>query len=53
MPSPALKALCMDYIVEVERGRFFGPFHKDVVASLRKSGALPEGAAVYARAGAD
>ena len=50
--APDLPALGMDCVVEVERGRWFGPFHADVVKALREKGDLPPGTRTYVRVGA-
>ncbi len=48
--APDLPELEMNIIVEMEPGRFFGPFHENVVRSLKKNGSLAKKARVYTRA---
>lgn len=44
----ALKSeLEMDWIVESEPGRFYGPTHRAVVDDLQRQGALPDGCRIY------
>ena len=40
-------ALEMDWIVENEPGRFYGPTHRDVIADLVKSGSLSDTCRIY------
>jgi len=45
--APSLASLGMKYVVEAERGKWFGPFHEDVVKRLKDSGAIAKSARVY------
>ena len=45
--APELRELGMHYVVEVERGRWYGPFHEQVVSALKTRGDLPPGARIY------
>lgn len=47
--APDVPALAMNRIVEVEPGRWYGPFHEDVVNALREKGTVPKSAKVYVR----
>lgn len=47
--APDVPALAMNRIVEVEPGRWYGPFHEDVVNFLREKGSVPKSAKVYVR----
>ena len=47
MPAPSLKELEMQWLVEAEPRKWFGPFHADVVRSLREKGSLPRDARIY------
>ncbi len=49
MPAQLMPELEMKWVVESEPGKFFGPFHRQVVISLAQSGQIPEGANVYRR----
>ena len=46
-PAETLAELEMVWAIELEPGRWFGPFHEEVVASLREKGSLPPAAKVY------
>ena len=50
IPAPDMPELGMRCVVEVEPGRWFGPFHEDVVNALKKNGSVPKAARVYVRA---
>ena len=50
--APELSALGMVWLVETEPGKFFGPFHTQVVQNLRARGGLPSGTIIYQRSGA-
>lgn len=47
--APDVPALAMNHVVEVEPGKWYGPFHEDVVKSLREKGSIPKSAKVYVR----
>ena len=51
--APSLAALGMRCVVEVERGKWFGPFHESVVESLKASGTVAKTAKVYLLAGSE
>jgi len=48
-PAQLLDDLQMQWVVEAELGKFFGPFNRAVVVRLAESGALPAGAKIYRR----
>ena len=48
-PAQLMPELEMKWVVEAEPGKFFGPFNRKMLASLEKSGGLPQGAAIYRR----
>ena len=48
-PAQLMPELEMKWVVEAEPGKFFGPFNRKMLAALDKSGAVPEGAAIYRR----
>ena len=47
VPPQTLPELEMDWLVETELGRFFGPFHRDLVKRIVADGSVPQGARVY------
>ena len=47
--APEVPQLNMRFIVELERGKWFGPFHEEVIKGLKRSGAIPKTARIYAR----
>ncbi len=49
IPAQMMGELEMEWVVEAELGKFFGPFNRKVVIHLAESGELPEGANVYRR----
>ena len=49
IPAPEQPALGMRFIVETERGVWFGPFHRNVVMSLKADGTLAKNARIYVR----
>ncbi|MCR5414897.1 MAG: DUF4339 domain-containing protein [Kiritimatiellae bacterium] len=49
IPAQLMEELEMEWVVEAEPGKFFGPFNRRLVVKLASSGELPEGAAVYRR----
>jgi len=48
-PAQLMDDLQMQWVVEAELGKFFGPFNRAVVVRLAESGALPAGAKIYRR----
>lgn len=46
-PAPLMRELGMEWLVETESGRFFGPFHRNVVESLRSRGMLLPSSRTY------
>ena len=46
-PAQLMPELEMKWLVETEPGKFFGPFHRQVVSSLFHEGQLPQGAKAY------
>jgi len=48
-PAQLMPELEMKWVVEAEPGKFFGPFNRKMLATLEKSGAVPEGSAIYRR----
>jgi len=49
LPAQLMDDLQMQWVVEAELGKFFGPFNRAVVVRLAESGALPAGAKIYRR----
>ena len=49
LPAQLMPELEMKWVVEAEPGKFFGPFHRKMVARLSASGGIPKGAAIYRR----
>ena len=47
IPAPSLPELEMVWLVETDPRKWFGPFHADVVASLKDKGSISEDARVY------
>ena len=47
LPAQLMPELEMKWLVETEPGKFFGPFHRQVVSSLFHEGQLPQGAKAY------
>ena len=45
--APSVPNLGMAWLVETEPGKWYGPFHADVVKGLSAKGALPAGTRVY------
>ena len=46
-PAQLMPELEMKWLVETEPGKFFGPFHRQVVSRLFRDGQVPEGAKAY------
>lgn len=46
-PAPLMRELGMEWLVETESGQFFGPFHRNVVESLRSRGMLLPSSRTY------
>ena len=49
LPAQLMDDLQMQWVVEAELGKFFGPFNRAVVVRLAESGSLPAGAKIYRR----
>ena len=47
VPPQTLEWLEMKWLVETELGKFFGPFHRDLVKRLDAEGSVPKGARIY------
>ena len=46
-PAQLMAELEMKWLVETEPGKFFGPFHRQVVSRLFRDGQVPEAAKAY------
>ena len=46
-PAQLMEELEMQWVVEAEPGKFFGPFNRAVVVRLAEEGKMPQGANVY------
>ena len=49
VPAPEMPELAMEWVAEVSPGRFFGPFHRELIERLRHEGSLPAAARLYRR----
>ncbi len=49
LPAQFIPELEMTWIVEVEPGKFYGPFNRKLVIRLSQSGSIPDGAVIYRR----
>ena len=47
IPPQTLPELEMSWLVETELGKYFGPFHRELVKRLVADGAVPSGARIY------
>ena len=47
--APLMPELEMDWVVETEPGKYFGPFNRKVVIRLAEAGSIPAGAVVFRR----
>ena len=48
-PAPSMSELGMEWVVETESGKFFGPFNRDVITRLSAAGSIPPGATLFRR----
>ena len=49
IPAQLMPELEMKWVVEAEPGKFFGPFNRNMVSRLARSGSIPAGASIYRR----
>ena len=47
--APRMPELEMNWVVETEPGRYYGPFNRKVVSRLSEAGSIPSGSVIYSR----
>ena len=47
VPPQTIPELEMKWLVEIELGKYFGPFHRELVKQLVADGSVPSGARIY------
>ena len=47
VPPQTLPELEMNWLIETELGKYFGPFHRELVKQLVADGSVPSGARIY------